>query len=190
MTKARTKGQKRRGRKRIENVPREPNGRISRRISETPDKVGLEARMRKFGIPADKARDQKAGSYIGYLNLLGAKDGLSDAQYEGAQSYLRLRSAHLRAIGAPGAIYDGEALAPASDPDAYAKWCQRTEEAYSEVRQAIQQAQNECRQNLWAALQYIIIEGREMPDFIGATRILCNALARHFGHLGENTKAA
>lgn len=180
--KARTKAAKR-GRRKLAG-PREPNGRISRSgIDHSPaDVVALDARRRHLGLPKDKARDQRAGTYIGYLNILGRRDGLSDDQYEAAQEFLSLREAYLRAIMAPGRRIDSDCGTPSPEiTEAYEEWARATIERYEECRRAIQEAQNETRtENLWAALDLILIRDERLPHMIGATRVLCNALARYF----------
>jgi hypothetical protein len=190
--KARTKAAKRdarRGRPRKDGA-REPNGRPSRAKSP-PDSVAVENRARRLGISAGNARDQKAGTFIGYLSMIGPRDGVSQEQYEAAQSYLRLRAAHLRAIQAPGAIYDPEAIGGAGmDPEAYAKWVRHIEGQYEDVRQQIQDAQNATRENLWAALDLVVIRGEELHHMIGATRVLCNVLARFFASGASSRRAA
>lgn len=186
--KARTVAAKRRakrGRPMKENAPREPNGRVSRSgIDHGPaDVVALDARRRHLELTKDQAKDQKAGSYIGYLNLLGPRDGLSDGQYEAATNYLGLREAYLRAIGAPGRVVDGEAGGASSSDvsDAYIDWVIDTKEVYADCRKAIQEAQNQHREaNLWAALDLCIIQGHHMPHMVGDLRLVCNALARFF----------
>lgn len=188
MAKARTKAAKlkaKRGRPKMEGVAREPNGRISRSgIGHGPaDVVALDARMRHTGLPADKARDQKAATFIGYLNLIGPRDGLSDDQYEGATSFLSLRNGYLRAIKAPNAMVDNQVSGGAGDEisDAYAEWVANTKERYHECRKAIQEAQNENRHaNLWAALDLIIIQDQAVHHMIGDLRVVCNSLARFF----------
>lgn len=172
---------------------REPSGRVSRSgidsFSENVDPVRL--RAERLGISQDKAMDQKAGTFIGYLNLLGPRDGLSDDQYEGAQQYLQLRQRVARALQSAAAIYDPEApMGEAIDPEAYANWCRDVLSEDKEIRGQIQAAQNYSRDNLWAALQYVVIDGREMHNMIGATRILCNVFARHFKTMRENRHAA
>ena len=189
---ARTKRQRlgaKRGRPRLEG-DREPNGRLSRSGSEPVDRLALETRARHMGISMDDAKDQKAGTFLGYLALIGPRDGLSAAQYEGAQQYLLLRASYLRAIGSPAAIYDPEAVATGIDADAYAAWCKRTRAQYEAVRQDIQEAQNYSRENLWAALQLVVIEDKPMHAMIGPTRLLCNVLAHHFGQSVKNVRAA
>ncbi len=187
MAKARSKAAKiksKRGRPMLEGVAREPNGRVSRSGIDygAANVVALDARRRHLAITADQATDQKAGSFVGYLNLLGPTDGLSDEQYEAAVNYLNLRQAHLRAIAAPGRVTDGEAGIPVSDvTDAYEEWAMDTEEAYASCRKAIQAAQNENRgANLWAALDLCIHQDQHMHHMIGDLRILCNSLSRFF----------
>jgi hypothetical protein len=190
MTKA---NRKRRGRPRKDDASREPSGRISRsgRNHEAVDKLAIDTRIRRLGLSKDDAKDQKAGSYIGYLNMLGASDGLSRAQYEGAQAYLTFHERYKRSVQSPGAMYDPEAIGGAAvDPDAYAKWCEGLENERKALQDAIQNEQNYSRENLWAALQIVVVEDKHEPHLIGATRLVCNVLARHFKTDVEKRRAA
>lgn len=195
MAKARTKAAKReakRGRPKKDGL-REPNGRLSRSGIDygTAHIEPVETRARQLGITPEQAMDQKAGSFIGYLNLIGSRDGLSEAQYEGAQQYLRLRQRVARALQSAAAVYDPEApMGEGVDQDAYEKWCKDVLEEDRTVRKLIQEAQNYSRDNLWAALQYVVIEGQAMHHMIGATRILCNVFARHFKTMNADRHAA
>jgi hypothetical protein len=195
MKAARTKAAKlraKRGRPKKDGL-REPNGRLSRSGVEHGSEhiEPVEARARRLGIPAEKAMDQKAGSFIGYLNLIGPRDGLSDAQYEGAQQYLQLRQRVSRALQSAAAVYDPEApMGDGTDPEAYEQWCKDVLAEDKAVRDQIQAAQNYSRDNLWAALQYVVIDGMAMHHMIGATRVLCNVFARHFKTMRENRNAA
>lgn len=193
MTKARSKSQKlkaKKGRPMI-NGAREPSGRLSRSgIDHGPaDVIALDARRRHLGktedrpgLVGDQVKDQKAGSFIGYLNLLGSIDGLSDDQYEAATQFLGLRTAYLRAIKAPGGVRDGEPVAQSGEvTEAYEDWVADTKESYASCRRAVQEAQNENRRsNLWAALDLCIIQDQRIYPLIGDLRVLCNALCRFF----------
>lgn len=163
---------------------REPNGRISRTgiRHEPADRVAIQARMRQMGITADQAKDQKAGSFIGYLSIMGPSDGLSDQQYEAATEFRELYQRYQRAIKSPGAIYDPNAMGGEGlDPDAYDEWVQRIAARYEDARKAIHDVQFEHRhENLWAAVDYILIRDERVHHLIGAARIACNALARYF----------
>lgn len=185
--KARTKAEKiraKKGRPRMDNVPREPNGKVSRSgIDHEPaNVVAITARARHTGLPVEKAKDQKAASFIGYLNLIGSRDGLSDDQYEAATKYLTLRAAYLKAIKAPDRTLDNGIPGSAGDEisDGYVEWCKRTRDRYGECRRAIQESQNETRENLWSALDYCIIRDERHSHMIGGLRLVCNALARFF----------
>lgn len=181
MSKAATKAEKirrKRGRFRTENVPREPNGRISRSgIDHGPaDVVALEARRRIWGLTEKEAKDQMAATFIGRLRL---RRDLSEEQYNGALNAISLRNAYLRAIKAPGAKYDGAGEAP--DEDAYEDWASRTVAAYNAMRKGIQEAQNETRtDNYWAALDLVIYQDQPLEHMVGTVRSLCNFLARFF----------
>jgi len=172
------------GRPRRKGAVREPNGRISRSgiRHEPADKTAIEARMRHMGLSRDQAQDQKAATFIGYLNLMGREDGLSDSQYEAATNFLSLRDAYLRSLKAPGVVYDGEGCSSSSDEvtEDYEDWAKRTKERYDDCRKAIQEEQNNSRENLWAALDLVVIRDQWLPHMIGPTRMLCNALGRFF----------
>ena len=166
-----------RGRPKIEHVAREPNGRISRSPLDTNCDM-LELRADRLGLSINNAKDPRASSYIGYLNLIGKVDGISDDQYEAAQKYLALRRSYLLAIKAPNAERSEESAGtPSPDiSETYVDWCQNTVDRFDECRKVIQRAQNESRANLWAALDLCVIQGHRLDHMIGDIRLLCNAL--------------
>lgn len=183
--KARSQAQKRaakRGRPR-KNVPfREPNGRASR--AEDPiDKLAIQVRAKMLGISEQRARDQRAGSFLGYLAMLGRADGLSASQYEAALEFREVRSDYLKAIKAPNAVVDNQSSGRPSDAvsDDYIRWCAHATARYAAARNAVQEAQNTTRsENLWAALDLVVIQEQPIFHLLGATRAVCNALALHF----------
>lgn len=166
----------------VEDAYREPNGRISR-AKEPADKVALEARMRHLGLSLVQAKDQKAETFIGYLAILGPRDGLSEMQYDAAVKYLDLRDAYLQTLKAPNAVLDNEGGGMPNDfvsPE-YEDWCEDTRETWDECKKAIQAAQNENRSdNLWAALDLCIIHSHHLHHLIGSTRLVCNCLVKFF----------
>ncbi|TGQ89444.1 hypothetical protein EN828_10385 [Mesorhizobium sp. M2D.F.Ca.ET.185.01.1.1] len=171
-----------RGRPKHEVEYREPNGRASR-SDEPADKLALETRARRLGLTVIQAKDQRAETYIGYLAIMGPRDGLSEAQYEAAIQYLRLRADWLMSKKAPNASVDNGAIGTPSDyvSDAYIKWCEDVDDRYTDCRRAIQEAQGEHRSdNLYAALDLCIIQGQRFDHMIGATRLVCNALVKFF----------
>ncbi len=173
-----------RGRPKIEGVAREANGRISRSgLDYTPSNDdAIEARAKRLGLTVIQARDQKAATFIGYLNLLGKQDGISDDQYDAAMKFLDLRRSYLLAIKAPMAERQDENPGAGSGEvsDSYIDWCERVREDYYACRRAIQAAQNSCRQNLWAALDLCLVRDERMHHMVGDIRLLCNALIVFF----------
>ncbi len=169
----------------MENVAREPNGRVSRSGNnhEPPDRVALTARSKMTGVSIEQAKDQRAGSFIGALNILGKASGISDDQYEGATRFLALRSSYLMAIKAPSADRNnGEfGMSSGTISEGYENWCRSTIEQYGACKKAIQTAQNEARLNLWAALDLCIIKGERHLHMMGEIRSVCNVLAKFFG---------
>jgi hypothetical protein len=180
---AKLKAKRERGRPTLEVEYREPNGRASR-AKEPPDKLALETRARRLGLTLIQAKDQKAETFIGYLAILGPRDGLSESQYEAATQFLRLRSDYLLSKKAPNALVDREGGGTPSDvisPE-YVDWCEKVDDRYKACRLAIQESQGIYRtENLWAAIDLCIIQGQHLHNLIGATRIACNSLIRFFG---------
>lgn len=175
---------------------REPNGQLSRqltavatRLRDALDKderdtisIGVEARERIWGVPANDARDQMAGSFIGRLCM--SKE-LSPEQYEAAQTWAEEADANLWAIGAPprmGAIdlnrVHGNGNAPENVARAHAV---RTR--YIISAQVVQARQNELRGTaaLFAALQYLVMEDKPLHHLVPDLRCVLNALAKHYG---------
>jgi hypothetical protein len=183
---ARTKAAKlkaKRGRPRKEGI-REPNGRLSR-AEEPPAKLALETRARMLGISVVKAQDQKAATFIGYLNIIGASDGLSDPQYAALDKFMEIRRDYLIAIKAPDATARSSATGRSGEAisDEYVKWCQRSVKAFGDARKAIYEGQNQHRtENLWAALDLCVIQSQPLHHMIGTVRTLGNVLAKHFGY--------
>lgn len=172
---------RKRGRPKVENVAREPNGRISRNPNDT-NSAEVKRRAKRLGLTVVQARDQKAATFIGQLNLLGKVDGISDDHYEAAVKFLDLRRAYLLAIKAPNAerSEEGAGNTDSEVSDSYIEWCETTIERYKSCRKAIQTYQNEVRQNLWGALDLCLIQGHRMPHMVGDVRSLCNALIMFF----------
>lgn len=182
------KRQAKRGRPKKEGVLRESNGRASR-AKEPPEKVALAARMKHFNITKEAAMDQRAGTYLSRLAMAGRAGGLSDDQYEAALRYLEIRNDHSKALQSSGAYYEPTGSVDSSDPVAYAEWYKRIKHTFDKAQKAISDAQLETKSdNLYAAVQYVIIGDQDFPHLLGATRIVCNALHRHFT-LDNKTKS-
>lgn len=181
------------GRPRKQNVIREENGRVSRR-EDPPSRLALEMRARMFKLTLDEAKDQKAGEWLGRLHMTyevwRKKDrgddkhqppqSISTSQYHALLNYQALHNDHLKAIGAPGAYFEGTGTGTA-DEESAAKWSRNVKARHKAARDAIQDRQNHYPGNLWAALDMCVIQGEQMPHMIGDLRTLGNTLANHFG---------
>lgn len=185
---------RKRGRPRKINVKRELNGRPSRVGQEKPSQLALEVRARMTGLSVDVCKNQKAGDWLGRLHMAyerWRKDERADQnkqppmsisfrQYNALLNYQTLHNNYLKAVGAPGAVYEGYGQG-LGDEDAAATWARHCKRKYTDARDAIQQAQNACSGNLWAALDHCVIQEQQQPHMIGDLRVLANALAAHFG---------
>ncbi|WP_254473243.1 hypothetical protein [Bartonella sp. B1098] len=172
------KANKKRGRPKITGQTREANGRISRAKEprEAIDKLAIEMRAKRFGLSLHEAKNPLAGSYIGRLCLQGV---LTQEQYDTAQQYLQIRNNYLCAKGFPSAIYDE--MPSSSDEAARDKWVKFATEQFLNTQEAIKEAQHLYRQyNIYAALQYLVIEDQELPHLVSSLKIALNVLQKHF----------
>lgn len=185
--KARSKGEKLRakrgrGRPRIEGLMREPNGRRSRakRPREAIDKLAILMRAKHTGLSQQLAKDPRAATYIGRLFMIGPEcGGISEDQYNAAIRYLEIDNNYKKALLSPAAYYDDRSST--ADALRYEQFCLHAKKQYKDARDAIQEAQFDNRfDNLYAALQYIVLDDLELPHLVGTTRLVLNALSRHF----------
>jgi|GEM_PF-1653568 len=118
---------KRAGRKRIEGVVREPNGRARRAKyprDPFPARTALAARVRHHGLSAGQAADPLSATWIGRLAMAGRQaNGISREQYEAAVSFQKIRNDWLKSIEAEGAVYDK--IENAGNTEAYTRFCRQ-----------------------------------------------------------------
>lgn len=172
------------GRPRIHGKLREPNGRVSRAKGpkEPIDKLAIEVRARRFGLNFNEAKNPMAATYIGRLAMKGAANGLSQDQYDAALQFLKIRNDYRCSLLSPGAFYEktGQTM-NVDNMQEYTDWVLRARQRYAKAMKAIQEAQfDNGHENLYAALQYVIINDVELDNLLGAARMVLNALARHF----------
>lgn len=205
---------KRGGRPPLPDVPREPNGRPSRRVIHVGErremtereakKVGVEARMRMTGLPADlaglnQAGMPNAGTAHGVMRLLGIEAEkadrplgpgmLSGPQWSAAEWWLGRRANWLRAIDAPGRTTveeprpDAVALDGMSDEERRAAlragWDKVATE-WAAIKACLRDASVEARSSVEAAFDVILVRNCEMPHMVGDLKIGLNALHRRF----------
>ncbi|WP_208442345.1 hypothetical protein [Bartonella raoultii] len=172
------KKNKKRGRPRIKGCIREANGRVSRAKAprEAIDKLAIEMRAKRFCLSLQDAKNPLSGTYIGRLCLQGQ---LTQEQYDTAQQYLQIRNNYLCAKGLPNAIYDD--VSTNSDPNSLEQWIEKATRHYQSMQEVIKEAQCLYRQyNLYAALQYLVIEDQELPHLVSSLKVALNALQKYF----------
>jgi hypothetical protein len=175
---------------------REASGRLSRkavdvaaRLNDAHDKeerdmlsVGLEARVRVHGIEPAETRNQMAGSFIGRLCL---QRTISRAQYDAAMEFLDANDQYQWAMGSPrspGAVNLNAIRGAAASKENIPAARQATNR-YELALKAVTEKQIELRgtANLYAALQYLVIEDKPLEHMVGDLRTALNALAKHYG---------
>lgn len=140
------------------------------------------------------ARDQLSGSVVGRYALMGAQaGGLSRAQADAAFIWLEDREAYSRAMQSPP---DAAAVDLSHVPGkSHAENVERTRSAikrHKDARDALQAAQNALglRSNLWAAINLIVEQDRDLPHMIGDLREALNALGYHYGIIPKPKREA
>jgi len=182
------------GRKRKAGVKREASGKVQRPNRDTAEQeamsAAMEARRRVFGLKPHELLDQMAGSFVGRLCI---NEQISVSQYDAAMTFLEDHRNNAIAIAAPrdpsamdfnkvqGGSLSGENV------DFYKRATKRWRDAVS----AVQDRQNELRGGgaVYAALQYCVLEDKELHHLLGWLREGLNSLVRHYG-LVDKVKAA
>lgn len=168
-------------RKKKPGIKRTASGRPSRAADAyTENLEPILTRMRLFGLSEKDARDQKASTFIGRLQLTKA---ISQAQYDAAQEYLQIYEAFQRAVKSPDALRSSNGGGDQGESPSYAAWCKGAIRRYDEAQKAIMTEQctfaNRGR-NLFAALDYVACRGEEHWHLVGDCRLALNALVHHF----------
>lgn len=176
------------GRKKKTGVKRTASGRISRAQDTYQENLEpILTRMRLFGLSEKDARDQKASTFIGRLQLTKA---ISQAHYDAAIQYLEVREAFQRAVKSPDALRTGTGGGDQGESATYTAWCKRAIERKEAADNAVMSEQcilaNRGR-NLLAAIDYLVCRGEEYHHMVGDCRVALNALAHHFN--GERPRS-
>ncbi|EJF77529.1 hypothetical protein MCQ_01499 [Candidatus Bartonella washoeensis Sb944nv] len=104
---------------------------------------------------------------------------LTQEQYDAAQQYIQIRNDYLCAKGLPSAVYDE--MPSSSDDKARDKWVEFATEQFLNMQEVIKEAQCLYRQyNLYAAIQYLIVEDQMLPHLVSSLGIALNALQKYF----------
>lgn len=169
------------GRKRKNGVKRTASGRVSRaQDAYTENLDPILTRMRLFGLTEKDARDQKASTFIGRLQLTKI---ISQAQYDAAQEYLKLYEAFQRAVKSPDALRSSNGGGDQGESPTYANWCKGAIARKEAADRAIMDEQciiaNRGR-NLFAAIDYLVTRNEEHHHLVGDCRLALNALVHHF----------
>jgi len=170
------------GRKKTPGVKRTASGRKSRAADAyTENLEPILTRMRLFGLSEVDARDQKASTFIGRLQLTKA---ISQAQYDAAQEYLSAYEAFQRAVKSPDALRSSNGGGDQGESPTYASWCRGAIARKEAADKAIMDEQcilaNRGR-NLFAAIDYLVCRNEEHHHLVGDCRLALNALVHHFG---------
>ena len=168
-------------RKRTPGAKRTASGRKSRAADAYTENIEpILTRMRMFGLSEKDARDQKASTFIGRLQLTKI---LSQQQYDAAQEYLKLYEAFQRAVKSPDALRSSSGGGDQGESPTYEGWCRNAIKKYDMAQKAImtEQCLHDNRgRNLFAAIDYLVTRNEEHHHLVGDCRLALNALAHHF----------
>lgn len=169
-------------RKRTPGAKRTASGRKSRAADAyTENLEPILTRMRLFGLSEVDARDQKASTFIGRLQLTKA---ISQAQYDAAQEYLSVYEGFQRAVKSPDALRSSSGGGDQGESPTYANWCRGAiarKEAADKAIMTEQCLYDNRGRNLFAALDYLVCRNEEHHHLVGDCRLALNALVHHFG---------
>jgi hypothetical protein len=165
--------------------------------------VGTAARIRVHGVNPEYATGTyengvNASTVIGRMRIKGIEQEIQDAK----RSHVSLMAANgtlkreqfdalmwwndrrleyhsallLKKEGSSGAGpgNNGE------DSDSYADWCRDKVKLWDQIRDVIQEAANETRGQLFAALDYMVVRDEYHAHFEGPLRYAANAIHRRF----------
>ncbi len=161
---------------------RHPNGQLKRRSAKAQrddiTAVARRARQNVFGLSAVDAARAEAGDMLGRLAISGE---ITPRQLAAGRAYEQLRRDLDRALQArhvrSSSDYNlgGGYRAPDTDETGHAEWVARVKRRYTVARSALLM----CSDPMAAAVvDGVVVEGREMWNFVGTLRIGLNALDR------------
>jgi len=138
--------------------------------------VALNARRRVHGLTRADAGQPRSGDLLGRLSLSGE---INREQYEAGLRYVELRQDYDRAMLAQRLVVPGDPLSGPGHDDrdgtdpAYRAWIRHTSARHAQVRRALRECHDPLAQMV---LDGIVLEHREMWNFIGTLRLALNAV--------------
>ena len=174
--------------------PREADGRRDRKFVAAENAeaakaitvTATEARQRIYGMTKDQARDPRATSVIGRMEMQGR---LTRHQTDAAQRYLEIRNAYQRAMGITPEYVEPRREGPSgfsASPEAIVAHA-RT--AHDDMDALIAEVCTEEKTMLpRKALDVIVVRDIEMPPLDGVLRLVLNRL--HRGLFAERKRRA
>jgi hypothetical protein len=172
-----------RGRPRLEDIEREPNGRGQRgrnpRKHEDPRKVVLDARQRIFGLSPEDAATDLAGSALGRLRLAGQ---ISEAMLEAGKKYRILWTEAMRALTGPEGLEVGGSPGVGGDiiSDDWVSWATRATANYRVAASALGDI------NAFNTVEYVVVIDEDpVPAMMPALTEGLLILALKFGMCRE-----
>ena len=170
------------GRKKLAGVKRTASGRKSRAAGANDENIEpILTRMRMFGLSEKDARDQKAASFIGRLQLTKV---INHSQYDAAIAFFDIHDNYKRAISAPDGMKSSGGVGGGGGTDAHAAWCRGAILRYDRAVAAVQDEQNLLANRgatMIAALDYLVLRNEQVWHLVGDCRLALNALAHHPG---------
>jgi hypothetical protein len=171
--------------------PREGNGRRDRKFVATESAqaataTAFEARERIYGMTKEQARDVRATSVIGRMEM---ENRLSRDQTDAARRYLEVRNAFQRAMGIKPEYVDPPKEGAGDGKQTYEQWCQAKRADHALMEEIIAEACSEAKTDLpRKALDMIVTRDIAVPPLEGDLRMVLNRL--HRGLFAERRRKA
>ena len=130
-------------------------------------------------------RDEKRGSYIGILRMIGIQsrgtEGISEMQYHAGVLARQIRVNYLKAIAAPNVLFDTSTGMSGNDAEAHAEFCKVAREKWDTLKSCIANLEQETRQPFYmSALDQCVFNDNGTAFGIGIIREILNRVHQRF----------
>lgn len=184
MMKALKRKQKTKGLPSIPKVDRLRREAANFKPREDPALVGIESRMRKYGLTKKQAIDPKSGTLIGRLSMVPQEHGgITRRQYDALSKAKDAYDAYRKAISAPDslAVTDGAGGSYAAS-EGYEDFSNSAIKRWDNFRNELSQSKSKKDQSRFiTAFNKCVVQDHGCASMLGDLREFSNYCARYFG---------
>ncbi len=176
---------------------REPNGRIAR-TNEPANADPFLERMRRYGLSATDARDQRSSTVIGRLLLAHLESGckahigITEAEYEAGARFATDSAAYARCLQSPRGVGVAETLTGSGDDEAHTRYVAIIRKAYENARDVLRDLQERDGYRgttIFDAVRFVAEQDLDLPHLFPGLRVGLRELAGHYGYIAARKAA-